>query len=652
LLRGRINRLDKRLADNSKKMSREDKRGKGCFWLLAGLVLAFLALRLAVLFSSLDELYEEEELYRGTVAKEIIQGPLIPLWEYLDYRVEYFPGGTLVVGILAVPFFLLFGQTYIALKSVGLSFALGTFVLWYLFLRRFFNSRTALLSALLFIFCVPFYTKTSLITWGAHPEANFFTILNLFIFYIIFFGKDSGEDVLRAYKEKKKYFFILGAVSGFGLWFVQTYLLTIAFSFLFWFAFDQVFFRRKAFLIYCLGFLIGFSPAIYYGLFYNASILQINGRNPLVDVLLCDFQGAFFKLSRLMAYELPASFLFPDFFRIPGIFLSYSYYAIFIITLICLLWFNRKGLLVLAKSLAYPITLKKVEMPSLSVFREQGIIIYPLLFFLAYALSGYSLSPVPWKEHEMWSDYIGYRYLIPVVPFIFAIVGIFADKIAKKSALPAGILLIVTMGTGLIGNISLVSLNKFGRFFADKGYSYNIIGDKVGLRVKDNLGEYLEPFEKLEGDFKRQFYEGLGSGLAWRLREEGINEVTKIFDREIKTEYHPSLYKGWGIIFSPDYSEEYARAIAVGGVIPEEYRPFFYEGFGRNMNFFDNPPRIAETIAMIGREFRPYCYIGLGYRIGFELKFDPRAQKRLLNSIDKDYREYVEQGMLEGGKWR
>ena len=70
------------------------------------------------------------------------------------------------------------------------------------------------------------------------------------------------------------------------------------------------------------------------------------------------------------------------------------------------------------------------------------------------------------------------------------------------------------------------------------------------------------------------------------------------------------------------------------------------------MNFFDNPPRIAETIAMIGREFRPYCYIGLGYRIGFELKFDPRAQKRLLNSIDKDYREYVEQGMLEGGKWR
>ena len=633
-------------------MSREDKRGKGCFWLLAGLALAFLALRLAVLFSSLDELYEEEELYRGTVAKEIIQGPLIPLWEYLDYQVEYFPGGTLVVGILAVPFFLFFGQTYIALKLVGLSFALGAFILWYLFLERFFNRRTAVFSALLFIFCVPFYTKTSLITWGAHPEANFFTILSLFIFYVIFFSEDAGLDIRRIYQNNGKNFLLLGLVSGFGLWFVQTYLFTIAFSFLFWFAFDQGFFRRKVFLIYGLGFLAGFSPAICYGLFYNASLFQINGRSPLADILLCDFQGALFKLSRLLADELPASFLFADFFRIPGIFLSYSYYAIFIIAFIGLLWFNRKGLFVLAKSLAYPITLKKVKIPSLSVFKEQGIILYPLFFFLVYALSGYSLSPVPWKEHEAWSDYIGYRYLIPVVPFILAIIGLFADRIAKKAVLPAGILLGVTLGLGLIGNIGLVSLNKFGRFFADKGYSYNIIGDKVGLRVKDNLGKYLEPFEKLAGPLRLQFYEGLGSGLAWRLREEGIDEVMKVFDREIRAEYRPSLYKGWGVIFSPDYPEEYAKAMAAGRAIPLEYRPFFYEGFGRNMNFFDNPSRITETIAMIGQEYRPYCYIGLGYRIGFELKFDPRSQKRLLNSIDKDCREYVEQGMLEGGKWR
>src|SRR3989338_10372298 len=86
--------------------------------IISGLTILFLILRLAVLFSSLDKIYESEELYSGTIAREIIQGPLIPLWEYLDYKVEYFPGGTLVVGILAVPFFLLFGQTYIALKLV------------------------------------------------------------------------------------------------------------------------------------------------------------------------------------------------------------------------------------------------------------------------------------------------------------------------------------------------------------------------------------------------------------------------------------------------------------------------------------------------------------------------------------------------------
>ena len=138
-----------------------------------------------------------------------------------------------MVGILAVPFFWLFGETYFSLKLVALLFALGTFVLWYLFLDKFFSRRIAVVTALIFIFCVPFYTMSSLITWGAHPEASFFTILSIFIFYHIFFG---GQ------KEKIRYFLALGLVSGFGVWFVQTYLVTVIFILAGWYAFDKSFF--------------------------------------------------------------------------------------------------------------------------------------------------------------------------------------------------------------------------------------------------------------------------------------------------------------------------------------------------------------------------------------------------------------------------
>lgn len=181
--------------------------------IIVGLIFLFLTLRLTVLFSYLESLYDQEEFYLGTIAREVIQGPIISLWDYLDYKVEYVSGGVLTAGVMAVPFFLLFGQTYISLKLVGLLFALGTFLGWYIFLEKFFNRRAAIICALLFIFCMPFYIKMSLITKGQHPESNFFTILGLFVFYSIFFAdkrRERLDDISKFYQQKEARFFLLG----------------------------------------------------------------------------------------------------------------------------------------------------------------------------------------------------------------------------------------------------------------------------------------------------------------------------------------------------------------------------------------------------------------------------------------------------------
>jgi hypothetical protein len=610
-------------------------------------------MRLSVLFSYLNNLYEPEELYRGTIAEEIIKGPAIPLWEYLDYRVEYFPGGVLTTGILAVPFFLLFGPTYIALKLVGLMFALGTFILWYVFIKRFFGGKSACLCALLFIFCVPFYTKTSLINWGSHPEANFFTVLSILIFCAIFFRSPlphPAPDIDYFYQNSSKQFFFLGLTAGFALWFVQTYLLTITMVFMFWFAFDRRFFLRRVFLVFSLGFLVGFFPAIYYALFYQRQIFGINGSNMFLDIIFCDLRSLLPKLGGLLVFDLPQSFLFEGFPGLDRRVLSYSYYLVFLAGFIYLLWISRRQLWRLLGGIIYPVTLKEVKVTPSDISPQALILAYPLLFFLVYALSSYSVTPYGWESPEVWLDYIGYRYIIPLIPFIMVITGLFIGRI--KNRLAYGLLLCLVLGLGLIGNFSIVSLKDFGRFFSDKGYSYNIIGDKIGLRITNNLKEYIGPFEKIEPGLRRQFYEGLGAGIAWRLKDESIDKVMRIFETEINPEYLPDLYRGWGTLFFPLYPEEYKRALYIGGGIPFEYRPPFYEGFGRNMDFAEDINGAVDFIRNIDRRidkiYHPAFYVGVGYSIGFEFKTDPDKMNSLINAMDKRYYRVINQGIILG----
>ncbi len=623
-------------------------------FILGVLILMFLSLRLLVLFTYMDKLYDPEELYQGTIAREIIKGPLISLWEYLDYRVEYFPGGALTVGILAAPYFLLFGQTYIALKLVGLSFALGTLILWYLFLDRFFNRKTAIISSLLFIFCMPFYTKTSLTAWGSHPETNLFSILSLYLFYKIFFREDKiqTQDVTSFYQNSLKPFFFLGIVSGFGLWFVQTYLLTILFIFFFWFIFDKRLLFRKVFYIFCFGFLLGLSPAVYYALFYKGNIFNVNGYSPFSYIYLGKLEPVIAKLFKFFSYDLPNSFLFKTIFVLNGKILSYLYYFIFLIAFVYLLWLNRKSLLILFRHIIYPITLKEIKIMPYDISRESLILTFPLLFFIIYTLGSYSISPQFWGNPDEWLDYIGYRYIIPIIPFILVIIGIFIEKIRNKKII-FNIFLSSALGLGLIGNLSLISLKKNGNFNKDKGYSYNMLGDKIGTRIVHNLGEYIKPFDKLEPNLKLQFYEGLGAGLAWRLRDKDIGCIIKIFESEIKPEYRPYVYGGWGNLFLTEWSEELEKAFYIANNIPSKYRPFFYEGLGKkHSDSFDDMKRAIDCIGRIENDYKRYFYKGVGYSIGFWFKADKAEQLKLINIIDKKYHKFVYQGLSLGIKER
>src|SRR2546428_2652070 len=102
---------------------------------LGGFLLLFVASRLLylVLIDPGHLYYIGEELYRGAVAQELVTGLKMP---FIDYRADSYAGGSLVVGVLAAGFFLLFGPTVFALKLAPLFLFTLALVLWYWTIQR------------------------------------------------------------------------------------------------------------------------------------------------------------------------------------------------------------------------------------------------------------------------------------------------------------------------------------------------------------------------------------------------------------------------------------------------------------------------------------------------------------------------------------
>src|SRR2546427_5367576 len=120
---------------------------------LGGFLLLFVASHLLYLVlvdpSHLVLYHGVEELYRGTIAQELVTGPKMP---FTEYRADNYSGGSLVIGALAAGFFRLFGPTVFALKLAPLLVSTLTLVFWYWTIQRAVGEREAWYFAVLFCF--------------------------------------------------------------------------------------------------------------------------------------------------------------------------------------------------------------------------------------------------------------------------------------------------------------------------------------------------------------------------------------------------------------------------------------------------------------------------------------------------------------------
>src|SRR2546425_4977023 len=193
--------------------------------------------------------YGGEELYRGTIAEELITGLTLP---FTEYRADNYAGGSLVIGGIAAGFFLLFGPTLFALKLAPLLLFTLALAIWYRTIHRTAGERVARYFALLFCFSPPLLTAHSVTTMGFHSESIFFSSLTVFLIFRML----SDETGTLAYPV------LLGLTAGVGLWFDYIYGLTLLALLACWGWHDKGRFWRARVLWFALGFLVGFFPWI------------------------------------------------------------------------------------------------------------------------------------------------------------------------------------------------------------------------------------------------------------------------------------------------------------------------------------------------------------------------------------------------------
>lgn len=132
-------------------------------WLL---LLAFV-LRLGTNLSRVDENFAEG-IYRGSVAAAMTEGA--PIWPRHLAEIPHVPG-SIVVPVLAAPFYLLLGPTTLALRFGGTIFHLAALAAWMVLLHRRLGRRAAILGGALFVLAPPGFAKMAVLSYGDHVES-------------------------------------------------------------------------------------------------------------------------------------------------------------------------------------------------------------------------------------------------------------------------------------------------------------------------------------------------------------------------------------------------------------------------------------------------------------------------------------------------
>ena len=363
-------------------------------------------LRLVLLLAPPPDLWFQgapwvEEWLRGNIAHEVLQGQLLPLH---SHQIPCW-GGMLWMGLLAVPGFLVFGETLFALRLSTLPFAFLLAACGFLLLDRVVSRRAAWIGGLLLAFTPPGWTFTSITAQGTHLELATLSVLLLWLW---------AEDRARNGGHKGWSFasgLALGAHASFG-WGLAMVLVPL------WdWLRDRRFFLRACMLPRAAGLLLGLLPLASYQLEYGDA-LRFYERD-LVDSLTPEHATApLQKLLELVTRDFADSFWFAD----PGPGAARCAGAA-LATLLCIAWLRvawtrRRELEAIMRG-CLPWCPPQTDVGAVSL-----LLAFPALYLPLYLTTPFGLGLREWL--------VDYRYLLVPQAFLLLVAAIAADELMSR----------------------------------------------------------------------------------------------------------------------------------------------------------------------------------------------------------------------------
>ena len=615
---------------------------------LSRLLLLFVASRLlylVLLNPSYLFTYLGEELYRGTIAQELVTGLTMP---FTEYRADNYAGGSLAIGAIAAGFFVLFGPTLFALKLAPLVLFTLALVFWYWTIQRYAGERVAGYFAMLFCFSPPLFTAYSVTAMGFHSESIMFSALTVLLLF----------RMLSEEKPSPAYPLLLGLTAGFGLWFTYTYGLTLLAMLGFWFWHDRGILRRRSVPWFALGFLVGFSPWISMNLRNDFAGLVVQRANVWEHFGLAYLWEGFVHPRTLAPVEFLRTIASDD---------SWDLYRRAVNLLYALLYLGpilTAGVLRLKAIRSTPVGASyrgrgaHETRPTLVGFG----ILYVVLFALAVQFSDFKLT----------------RYYLAAYPFLFLFV---AQSLARcQETFPLAqrkiqtVFLASVVVAGLGTHASLLSLDRAGLALSAKGYSYGLLpwyyrdthaqadsGDRkfiVEVVQRSFLSDILP---KLSADDQLELSRGiallLGEAVPFRGQAEDFARIerlvqhgfAKYFYYQVGTaamERHPNeLPKAVAAVEFLRHRSAAAHHLALIGI---------YRAWAESAPLDSNPESLANAPVAVAPELSPHYWRAIGHLAG-RYWYDSDQSLSVLNArvqsfvprLDPSVQKYFLQGVGE-----
>jgi len=610
---------------------------------LGGFLLLFVASRLLYLVL-IDParlvVWGGEELYRGTIAQELVTGVKMP---FIEYRADNYSGGSLVIGALAAGFFLLFGPTLFALKLAPLLVFTLALVFWYWTIERVAGERVAGYFALLFCFSPPLFTDYSVTAMGFHSESIVFSALTVFLLFRMLSDK-TGSPALPV---------LLGLVAGIGLWFCYTYGLTLLTLLGFWVWHDKGRLRLPRVLWFALGFLVGFSPWIVLNVQTHFAGFVVQGKNVWEHFGLAYLWDGLAHPRKLAPYEFFADIAIDDPRDLPRRVVNLLYSLLYLGPILTV------GVLHLKRGRFEPSGPGPTR-PTLVGFA----ILYLVVLTLAVQFSAFR-DP---------------RYNVPAYPFMFFLTAYSlarcqdAFPLVQRKIQTAFVASVVVLG--LATHAPLLTLDRPGYVLSAKGYSYALLpwtywdthaptGKKDHTFIQQMVQQPLlsDILPKLSSDDQQELSRVIARMLARAVPLNAQAEDVARIERLVPPGFDNHFFYKLGGLAMARHPNELPKAVAAVEFLRHHsatahqlaligvYRA--WPGFAAVDSSLD---ALATVPAPVASELQPHYWRALGYSAGRSwYDTEPRSLS-LLNAhlqafvprVDPSVQRYFLQGVGQG----